>query len=68
MAAGNRAQVARFSNSEIKIPATPGLGLELNEEACARHPYVRHPIRQFDPGPALTRPEGSVPFVTAADD
>jgi galactonate dehydratase len=54
-----------FSNSEITIPDRPGLGLELDEEACARHPYVRHPIRMFEPGPSLTRPEGSVPFVTA---
>ncbi len=57
-----------FSNSEIKIPDAPGLGLELDEEACARHPYVRHPIQQFDAGRAFSRPAGSVPFVTAADD
>jgi galactonate dehydratase len=56
-----------FSNNEIKIPDKPGLGLELDEEACARHPYVRHPIRMFEPGPSLLRPEGSRPFVTAAD-
>lgn len=54
-----------FSNSEIRIPDRPGLGLELDEEACARHPYVRHPIRQFEAGPS-SKPEGSVPFVTAA--
>jgi galactonate dehydratase len=53
-----------FSNSEIRIPNQPGLGLELNEEACARHPFVRHPIRQFDDSSTATRPEGSVPFVT----
>ena len=57
-----------FTNSEIRIPDKPGLGLELNEEACARHPYVRHPIGMFTPGPAFTRPKGSRPFVTAADD
>ncbi len=54
-----------FTNSEIRIPALPGLGLELDEEACARHPYVRHPIRQFDPNRGSNRPEGAVPFVTA---
>jgi galactonate dehydratase len=53
-----------FSNSEIRIPDRPGLGLELDEEACARHPYVRHPIRMFTPGPSPLKPEGSVPFVT----
>jgi galactonate dehydratase len=54
-----------FSNSEIQIPSAPGLGLELDEEACARHPYIRHPIRQFEGGPSPLKPEGSRPFVTA---
>ncbi len=53
-----------FSNSEIKIPDLPGLGLELDEKACARHPYIRHPIRQFDANRGSNRPEGAVPFVT----
>jgi galactonate dehydratase len=53
-----------FTNSEIRIPNVPGLGLELNEEACMRHPYVRHPIQQFSEGVAFSRPEGSVPFVS----
>ena len=57
-----------FTNSEITIPNLPGLGLELDEEACARHPYVRHPIRQFDPDRHLHRPAGAVPFVTAKPD
>ena len=54
-----------FSNSEIKIPSQPGLGLELNEEACARHPYIRHPISQFDRERNPLKPEGSLPFVTS---
>jgi galactonate dehydratase len=53
-----------FSNSEIRIPDRPGLGVELNEEACRRHPYVRHPIRQYDEDQYMSRPEGSVPFLT----
>jgi galactonate dehydratase len=53
-----------FTNSQITIPSVPGLGLELDEAACARHPYVRHPITQYEPRrPA--RPADSVPFVTA---
>jgi galactonate dehydratase len=55
-----------FTNSEIRIPDVPGLGLELDEAACARHPYVRHPIQQFTEGAAFSRPDGSVPFVTGA--
>ncbi|HEY6430393.1 MAG TPA: mandelate racemase/muconate lactonizing enzyme family protein [Acetobacteraceae bacterium] len=56
-----------FSNSEIRIPDQPGLGLELNEEACLRHPYVRHPLRQFDGNLTMIKPEGSVPFVTSRE-
>jgi galactonate dehydratase len=54
-----------FTNSEIRIPDQPGLGLELDEEACARHPYVRRPIRQFEPDHISARPAGGVPFVTS---
>jgi hypothetical protein len=64
VAAGDRAGIADFTNSEIRIPDVPGLGLELNEEACARHPYRRHPIQQFAEGAASSRPDGSVPFVS----
>ena len=52
-----------FSNNEITVPDLPGLGLELNEDACARYAYVRHPIGQFDKV-RPTRPEGSVSFLT----
>ena len=66
VAPGDRARShSRFTNSEITIPDLPGLGLELDEEACARHPYVRHPIRQFDADRGSNRPDGAVPFVTA---
>ena len=51
-----------FTNSEIRIPDVPRL--ELNEEACARHPYKRHPIQQFAEGMPFSRPEGFVPFVS----
>ena len=57
-------ELLTFTNSEIRIPDVPGLGLELDEAACARHPYVRHPIQQFTEGAAFSRPDGSVPFVT----
>ena len=54
----------KFDNGSITIPDVPGLGLELDEDACARHPYQRHPIRQYDPTYTSSRPEGSVPFVS----
>ncbi len=56
----------KFDNGSITIPAVPGLGLELDEDACARHPYQRHPIRQYDPTYISFRPEGSVPFVSGS--
>ena len=54
-----------FTNGEITVPDAPGLGLELDEEACLRHPYRPHPNRHFDGQLTSIKPEGSVPFVTA---
>jgi galactonate dehydratase len=54
-----------FTNGEITIPATPGLGLELDEEACLRHPYKRHPNRHFDGQLTSIKPADAVPFVTS---
>ncbi|MGI4793842.1 MAG: mandelate racemase/muconate lactonizing enzyme family protein [Janthinobacterium lividum] len=56
----------KFDNGSITIPDVPGLGLELDEDACARHPYQRHPIRQYDPTYTSSRPDGSVPFVSGS--
>ncbi|MBV9813896.1 MAG: mandelate racemase/muconate lactonizing enzyme family protein [Acetobacteraceae bacterium] len=55
-----------FTNGEITIPNAPGLGLELDEEACLRHPYRRHPNRHFERELTPNRPADAVPFVTAA--
>jgi L-alanine-DL-glutamate epimerase-like enolase superfamily enzyme len=42
-------------NSYIKLPTTPGLGLELKEEELAKHPYREFPPRALrqarDEGP-----------------
>jgi len=42
-------------NSYIQLPTGPGLGLELQEEAMARHPYREFPVRALrqaaDEGP-----------------
>jgi galactonate dehydratase len=32
-------QKLEFENGDIMIPAGPGLGVELNEEACGNYPY-----------------------------
>ncbi len=52
-----------FANGEITIPDVPGLGLELDEEACLRHPYQRHPNRHFEGNATAIKPEGAVPFI-----
>src|SRR5690606_23348147 len=37
-------QVA-LSHGQMKIPASPGLGIELCEDAIAAHPYQAHALR-----------------------
>ena len=36
-----------YENGRIKIPDRPGLGIELNEEACLAHPYREHTLRHY---------------------
>ena len=36
-----------YSNGMIKIPDKPGLGIEINEEECLKHPYVEHNLRHY---------------------
>lgn len=37
-----------YENGHLKISDRPGLGIELNEEACAQHPYVPHTLRHYE--------------------
>lgn len=34
-------------NGELLIPEKPGLGVELNENACLAHPYTPHTLRHY---------------------
>ena len=36
-----------YENGYIAIPDKPGLGIELNEEACLAHPYQPHTLRHY---------------------
>ena len=36
-----------YENGRIKIGNRPGLGIELNEEECLKHPYVEHNLRHY---------------------
>ena len=36
-----------YKDGRIKIGDKPGLGIELNEEECLKHPYVEHNLRHY---------------------
>ena len=36
-----------YKDGYISIPDRPGLGIELNEEACLEQPYVEHNLRHY---------------------
>lgn len=36
-----------YENGRIKIGDKPGLGIELNEEECLKHPYVEHNLLHY---------------------
>ena len=36
-----------YENGYMMIPDKPGLGIELNEEACLTHPYQPHTLRHY---------------------
>ncbi len=37
----------RYENGYIYIPDKPGLGIEIDEEACLAHPYSSHTLRHY---------------------
>ena len=36
-----------YSDGYMKIPDRPGLGIEINEDECAKHPYKPHTLRHY---------------------
>lgn len=36
-----------YNDGYIKIPDAPGLGIEINEEECLKHPYKTHTLRHY---------------------
>ncbi len=36
-----------YANGYMKIPDRPGLGIEIDEEACLSHPYKPHTLRHY---------------------
>jgi galactonate dehydratase len=37
----------QYKDGFIKIPDKPGIGIEINEEECLKHPYQTHTLRHY---------------------
>ena len=37
----------KYRDGYITIPDNPGLGIEINEEECLKHPYQPHTLRHY---------------------
>lgn len=55
-------ELPRCEAGMITIPGRPGLGIELNEEACALHPYQPHSLRHYTGRLTDIRPPETKPF------
>ena len=49
----------RFENSQMFVPTTAGLGIDIDEDAIARHPYQPHDLRHYKGTLTDIRPENS---------
>ncbi len=47
-----------FKNGEMFIPNTPGLGIEINEDAIAKYPYECRNLRHYEGNLTDIRPQG----------
>jgi galactonate dehydratase len=56
----------QFVDGCITIPDTPGLGVDLDEEAALRHPYQATPSRHYTNALTDIRPPDAVPFYRTA--
>ena len=36
-----------YNDGYISIPDRPGLGIEINEDECLKHPYSPHTLRHY---------------------
>jgi galactonate dehydratase len=51
-----------FENGAMKIPDAPGLGIDLNEEAIAAHPYEARDLRHYNGQLTNIRPPDAVDY------
>lgn len=40
-------EALEYKDGRIKIPEKPGIGIELNEKECLKHPYKEHTLRHY---------------------
>ena len=40
-------ETLEYKDGRIKIPEKPGLGIEINEKECLKHPYKEHTLRHY---------------------
>ncbi|MBT3290772.1 MAG: galactonate dehydratase [Victivallales bacterium] len=55
-----------FADGLMSVPDRPGLGIELNEEAIAEHPYEPHDLRHYRGDLTDIRPPDAVPWYKEA--
>ncbi len=48
-----------YADGYMKIPDRPGLGIEINEEECEKHPYEVHTLRHYTGALTKIRPAKS---------
>ncbi len=54
-------ETCRLVNGEMTIPDTPGLGVEIDEEALRAHPYQPHDLRHYTGELTSIRPPDATP-------
>lgn len=50
-------EALEYKDGYIKIPDKPGLGIEINEEECLKHPYQPHTLRHYTGALTDIRPQ-----------
>lgn len=51
-----------YKDGYMSIPSKPGLGIEINEEECLKHPYFPHYLRHYKGTLTDIRPPESEPY------
>ncbi|WP_028032012.1 mandelate racemase/muconate lactonizing enzyme family protein [Chelativorans sp. J32] len=51
-----------FKDGMMSIPTAPGLGVDIDEEACGKYPYKPYELRHYRGTLTNIRPEGAVAF------